>query len=194
MTLEWYPKGTPHTEVDLDPDTPGALMSTLGWSESKLVELFGELTPEEFYRSPAGKWSPDEHLRHLALSLGRTASALGTAPVGGDVAPAGRSYRQLRDDYRAALAAGGKAPPAFVPPPVQVQNANVQAKTVQNVQAAFEALYVHLREPEWTQERLDSVQLTHPLLGQISAREMLFFTVYHNLHHLEGARNSMEQR
>ena len=36
---------------------------------------------------------------------------------------------------------------------------------------------------EWT---LDRLRLPHPALGRLTVREMLFFTLYHNLHHVEN--------
>ena len=42
-----------------------------------------------------------------------------------------------------------------------------------------------LRIPRWSEPALDRYRLPHPLLGQLTVREMLLFTVYHNVHHLE---------
>ncbi len=40
----------------------------------------------------------------------------------------------------------------------------------------------------WTEQELDEYQLPHPLIGNLTVREMLFFTIYHSLRHasLEG--------
>lgn len=35
----------------------------------------------------------------------------------------------------------------------------------------------------WTDEDLDTYNCPHPVLGKISAREMLYFTIYHIRHH-----------
>ncbi len=39
----------------------------------------------------------------------------------------------------------------------------------------------------WSDAQLDRRCLPHPLLGKLSVREMLFFTLYHNLHHVQVA-------
>ncbi len=39
--------------------------------------------------------------------------------------------------------------------------------------------------PGWSEHALDLYRLPHPLLGKLTVREMLLFTVYHNAHHLE---------
>jgi uncharacterized damage-inducible protein DinB len=33
---------------------------------------------------------------------------------------------------------------------------------------------------------LDRLRLPHPALGKLTVREMLFFTIYHNIHHVEN--------
>jgi uncharacterized damage-inducible protein DinB len=36
---------------------------------------------------------------------------------------------------------------------------------------------------KWDEEELDQYLLPHPILGKLTIREMLFFTIYHNLRH-----------
>ena len=38
----------------------------------------------------------------------------------------------------------------------------------------------------WSEKDLDKYKLPHPLLGKLTVREMLFFTIYHNEHHLKA--------
>jgi hypothetical protein len=47
--------------------------------------------------------------------------------------------------------------------------------TVRAVQSAFQ---------RWPEPALDRYQLPHPLLGRLTVREMLAFSVYHHAHHL----------
>ncbi len=35
----------------------------------------------------------------------------------------------------------------------------------------------------WRDSDLDRLRLPHPLLGKLTVREMLYFTLYHNAHH-----------
>jgi hypothetical protein len=35
----------------------------------------------------------------------------------------------------------------------------------------------------WSEAELDAYRLPHPLLGRLSVREMMFFTLLHNRHH-----------
>ena len=36
---------------------------------------------------------------------------------------------------------------------------------------------------KWDETELDQYMLPHPILGKLTVREMLFFTIYHNLRH-----------
>jgi len=36
---------------------------------------------------------------------------------------------------------------------------------------------------KWNESDLDVYLLPHPLIGKLTIREMLFFTIYHNLRH-----------
>ena len=36
---------------------------------------------------------------------------------------------------------------------------------------------------KWDEKELDEYYLPHPILGKLTVREILFFTIYHNLRH-----------
>ena len=37
----------------------------------------------------------------------------------------------------------------------------------------------------WTEKDLDKYRIPHPVLGKLTVREMMFFTINHNYHHLK---------
>ena len=45
-----------------------------------------------------------------------------------------------------------------------------------------------IQAEKWQENEMDLYQLPHPLLGNLTVREILYFTIYHNLRHasLEG--------
>jgi uncharacterized damage-inducible protein DinB len=43
----------------------------------------------------------------------------------------------------------------------------------------------------WSDRNLDRIQLPHPILGKITAREMVFFTIYHGHHHIAAAKSRL---
>jgi hypothetical protein len=106
-----------------------------------------------------------------------------------------RAVAQLREVvefYQARLATGAKATGAYVPPAD-----DVAADRVGELRAAVLGRWgrtnARLRQAveKWNERRLDRVALPHPLLGKLTAREMLFFTLYHNQHHVAAARRRL---
>jgi hypothetical protein len=145
--------------------------------------------PIAAFHAPQGdRWSPATHVRHLT----RSTSPLVTAyrlprwvlrlRFGRTRRPS-RDYTALVADYRAALDAGGQAG-RYAPPadhttvsPMERRAAILGAwhRAVRGLDSAVRG---------WDAASLDQLQLPHPLLGMLTAREMLAFTVYHTVHHL----------
>jgi hypothetical protein len=80
--------------------------------------------------------------------------------------------------YQEKLNAGGKAIGSFVPQPVQVTHRN---SLIIKMTDTVEALARSLEQKD--EAALDAVLLPHPLLGRITMREMMHFTIYHVGHH-----------
>jgi uncharacterized damage-inducible protein DinB len=43
----------------------------------------------------------------------------------------------------------------------------------------------------WSERDLDRLRLPHPLLGLITARELVFFTIHHGPHHIAAAKRRL---
>ncbi len=46
--------------------------------------------------------------------------------------------------------------------------------------------------PRWSEAKLDRYQAPHPALGNLTIREMLYFTLFHNVHHARLVAERME--
>jgi len=175
-----FETGEPRT----GPEVSAGLESLREEAERYLQEL-----PIAAFVKPQGpKWSPADHVRHLSKSTDAVARALRLPKLlvrlrfGRHSGPS-RSFTTLRDDYRALLAAGGTAgrfAPSQKPLPSDLEGYRVQVllswrQGVSSLGSAIE---------RWPEPVLDRCRLPHPLLGLLSVREMLFFTLYHNAHHL----------
>lgn len=92
------------------------------------------------------------------------------------------SYDDLRTRYLGALAAGGEAG-RFAPSPRAESDLHEWRLAIM---ADFARMNHELRKAitPWSESKLDRLQLPHPLLGKLTVREMLFFTLYHQRHHL----------
>src|SRR4029078_11685614 len=45
---------------------------------------------------------------------------------------------------------------------------------------------------KWSERALDRWRVPHPAMGPLTVREMAFFTLYHNTHHVFGAARRLE--
>jgi DinB superfamily len=145
--------------------------------------------PDAVFFAPQGSaWSPAEHIRHLRKSSAPLVTALKLPRLllrmrfGGHRGPS-RSFSEIRELYRGRLSAGataGRFAPAREGP------APDPADRRREIMNAWTAVTVELTAimAGWSEPALDRHQLPHPILGILTVREMLGFTVYHTAHHL----------
>ena len=179
----------------VNPFEPKAPVSGLDISQAlesqheQLRRALEELPIEEFVAPQALKWSPADHARHLHKSARPLVQAL-TAPRivlwwrFGTRGGASGTYADVREAYRARLAKGYGAN-RFAPSAVDIPNDALawRSEILDGWTATVRALSAAARR--WRERALDRYQVPHPLLGKLSMREILFFTLYHNAHHLQ---------
>lgn len=149
--------------------------------------------PDGGFFAPQGQaWSPAEHVRHLQKSSAPLALALKLPRFilrlrfGSRTGPS-RNFARMRELYLAELEAGaraGKFAPTPEPPAAH------PADRRREIMNSWTAVTVDLTGAlaGWTEPALDRQPLPHPILGDLSVREMLSFTVYHTAHHLRRVR------
>ena len=173
------------------PTTLPTIRLALLETEHEVAKYFESLSAEEFARPLDGTWSPAEHLSHLNTAVSAVARGFSVRPWQlrlrfGRARRPSRSYEQLREDYRAVLAAGGKATRAYVP-------AREEAPDREALLARWARVNGRLREAlaGWGEGEMDRVVMPHPLLGKLTARELALFTVYHGTHHVEAVKRRL---
>lgn len=179
-----FATGEPHSAAEI----VAAMTRLHAESEAYLAAI-----PAAEFAMPQGeKWSPADHVRHLSKSTYPLVGALGLPKLllglrFGRSRAESRPFAGLRDLYRATLRETGATAGRFAPSP---QSAPVDAAAAaawqQEVLGKWRGAVsgLALRIPGWSEPALDRYRLPHPLLGKLTVREMLFFTVYHNAHHL----------
>ena len=148
------------------------------------------------FLAPIGDaWSPADNVRHLTKSMRAVTRGLGLPRAFLLVAffarqRPSRSYEAMRDTYRARLAQGASAgkfapgaPPRLNDP--EAARAQIMAYHAVAVSALCESI------ARWPDSLLHRRHLPHPLLGKLTVREMLFFTLYHSQHHVDTVRRRM---
>ena len=182
------------------PWSQAELLAALDAAEGEVRAYFGSLSTADFITRPGDAWSPAEHLRHLNRAVFAVARAFSIPRLllrvrfGRARAPS-RTCLELRDHYRALLAAGGRASGGFVP-----AREDVAVEAVEPYRGRILAHWARANQSlragldRWSETDLERIRLPHPILGLLTAREMVFFTVYHAHHHVEAARRRLPER
>lgn len=152
------------------------------------VEAFNNhisnLNEEAFEATPGGKWSAGQNLDHLIRSI-RPLQLAYSLPkfilklLFGKANRPSRSYEELIVKYETKLKAGGRASGQFIPPIISFEKKENLMKNYDQHKEKLSSKILNQKE-----EYLELYVLPHPLLGKLTLREMLYFTIYHNEHHL----------
>lgn len=153
-------------------------------------EIWNGFSTTEFFFPLGDAWSPADNVRHLlksnrpVLRALRLPKALLVLRFGAGLRDS-RTYSEVREQYLARLAAGVTAG-RFAPRPLGSSDQTEEHRSA--LMAALDQVSESLTAAvsHWREWQLDRLRLPHPALGRLTVREMLFFTLYHNLHH---ARN-----
>lgn len=142
------------------------------------------LDKRKFEVTPDGKWSAGQNLEHLIRSMKPLKYAYGLPKfmlrlLFGKANRPSRSYDELVAKYKRKLKEGGRASRAYIPPVIDFDR---KEKMIRNYQQQASRLIKIIRLHK--EAELDKYILPHPLLGKLTLREMLFFTIHHNEHHL----------
>jgi hypothetical protein len=130
-----------------------------------------------------GKWTAAQQLEHIKRATAPVAMALMVPKwllrwrYGKPNRPP-RDYVGLVKRYKEKLEAGGRASGRFVPPAVPASAVDATVADIRRIIASMTK-----RVSKWSEEELDAYLLPHPLLGKLTVREMLFFTIHHTQHH-----------
>lgn len=179
---------SPKTKQDLLDGIQNGAQTALTW--------FDAIPADAFFTRSGEAWSASDNVDHLIRAIRPVALALKMPKVGLQVAfgtsvpdvrtgegePTSRSYDEICRIYEAAIAQGGQASGVFLPDqkvPVDVEAQKQQL--LEKLNKASESLLDALAK--WDEAELDRYQLPHPLLGKLTVREMLFFSIYHLFRH-----------
>ena len=146
------------------------------------IDFISSLSNEDLIQSQDNKWNPAQQLEHVYLCLRPVKLALSLpniipAILFGKSKKGSRTYESLVEAYQLKLKNGGKSPSMYKP-----------KKSLRDVGKLKIAL-MHLvndisnKLSQFQENDLDSFLLPHPLLGKLTARELIFFALYHVGHH-----------
>ncbi len=142
-----------------------------------------QLDAAQFESAPEGKWSPGEQTDHLLTSIKLMVPAFKLPKLVlrqrfGKANRPSRSYDDLVARYQEKLKLGGKSPERFAPAKITVADRDALLEKLEKTAEKLVKLV-----GKWSEADLDAYILPHPLLGKVTIREMMMFTVYHVGHH-----------
>jgi DinB superfamily len=148
-----------------------------------------------FFRQPEEKWSIAQNVNHLTISANTTSLAfilpkfIVTLYAGKPNRPS-RSYDELVNKYKLKLQQGGRASGRFIPKIISPQTGK---ENLIHSFAEATAKLINTIERKWTDPQLDQYIAPHPLLGKITLRELVYFTIYHTQHHLSIIKERLSE-
>ena len=176
------------------PQTQRELLDAFDRQQSESMEYWTAFDTASFFRQIGASWSPAETVRHLTKSTRPVVKALTTPKLilrfmfGKSRRPS-VSFDELRTRYLGLLAAGGKAG-RFAPSSHVESDLEAWRRSILET---YERVHQDLRKAigRWSEDSMDKLQLPHPLLGKLTVREMLFFTLYHQRHHIDVVKRHL---
>jgi DinB superfamily len=178
------------------PQTREQLLAAFEEQEAGSATYWRAFETAAFFRTIGSSWSPAHTVRHLSKSLRPVVKAL-TMPklllrlMFGRARRPSMTYDDFVARYQKALAEGGKAG-RFGPSERAEEDVEAWRAAIMR---DFAQLNVALRNAirRWPEGKLDRLLLPHPLLGKLTVREMLFFTLYHQRHHIAVVERRLKE-
>ncbi|HYI09498.1 MAG TPA: DinB family protein [Thermoanaerobaculia bacterium] len=178
------------------PQTREQLIAAFEQQERESVAYWSAFDTDAFFRRIGESWSPAETVRHLSKSTRPVVKALATFKIVlrfmfGKPGRVPMTYDGLVARYRQGLAEGGQAG-RFAPSPREESDREAWRRTIMNEAARVNG-ELRTAIARWPESKLDRFQLPHPLLGKLTVREMLFFTLYHQRHHIAVVERHLKE-
>ena len=165
--------------------TKQQIIAELGDSFNSLADICTQVKHEHFNISNDGKWSAGENIQHLVNATKMTNVAFNVPKfvhvlLYGKPGRTSHSCSKVIDNYQKQLEHGAKASGPYIPKKRDYQRELLQ----QRIKVQGDKLIAAINN-KWTEEQLDKYVIKHPILGLLTLRELAYFTIYHNGHHID---------
>lgn len=154
------------------------------------VIQYVETQPDHLFEAAVsdGKWTTGQQIEHLIKSvspiiLGLSGPAILLKTRFGTIKRKEMSFDELFELYHAHLNKGAKASSPYIPDEVPLSTKNSLLKTFDNKRKKLLKVI-----DRWSEKEISEIGAKHPVLGLLSIREVLYFTEFHTLHHLESIK------
>ena len=164
------------------------LINMLTVSNQRVIDWFTTISAENFFARYGEAWSASDNVDHLIKAHKPIAKVLKLPKITlramfGKPAKASMSYEELCQIYREEIARGAQASGRYLPSQESPDSGTETKKKELLEQFSKASTELIAAIEKWEDKELDDYLLPHPILGKLTIREMLFFTIYHNLRH-----------
>lgn len=175
------------------------LVPAVGKVHTEVTKTLKALSFDDLFARSGNQWSAADTLRHLIKSFAPVVFFLRMPKfilwiMFGKSGRKSRRFPAVREAYTKALAHGaqaGRYAPSPTPIPLsEIEAEKVRKKIISKWIKLGERMLLYLRN--WNEDDLDKYQLPHPILGKMTMREILMFTIYHNLHHVDSLQKRLQ--
>ncbi len=155
------------------------------------INYIDSLNEKDFVETPNQKWSAGQQMDHIYRVVKPLVQALQLPHfvlklLFGKANRASKTYEDLVNKYLQKLENGGTATGRFVPKEISI---NQKESLIKKLQQVVEKLISQVNK--LSEKDLDNLIMPHPLLGKITLREMMYFTIYHVEHHQEITKRNL---
>jgi hypothetical protein len=170
------------------------IRQALRQAHEQLIEYVSSLSEADFTFAAGDKWSAGQQMEHICPSLKSLKQIMMLPPfllrwLWGKPNRPGRSYEALVARYQQKLSEGGRATDRFIPKAVPFNKREALALGICSEQEK-----IGRRLDQFSEQELDTLLLPHPLLGKLSLREMMYFSIYHAGHHHKSMARGLKNR
>jgi hypothetical protein len=174
--------------------TQAQLIQQLQHRHEAFAAALAALSDADFEYAAPNKWTAGQQLDHICRSVRPLAWGLmlprwGIRWLYGSANRPSRTYDALVSKYQQKLAEGGRASGAFLPQPIPVSKRTALS---QRLIGLVKRLCRNLTR--FDENALDTLVIPHPLLGKLTLREMMYFSIYHVQHHQALMEEYLKQR
>lgn len=156
------------------------------------IETVNALDEAKFTHSKEEKWTAGQQLDHIFLSVKPLTVAMAlpgfmTKMMFGKANRPSRTYDEVIAKYQEKLEEGGVAPSRFVPKEIPFSAKEDVMKKLKKTLNVLSNQLDRMKE-----NQLDEIVIPHPLLGKMTVREMIYFTIYHGQHHHKATMGNLD--
>lgn len=168
--------------------TKQELIRTFCNNHQEVIEYVNSLTDDEFTYSHNNKWTAGQQYSHVCLTILPFPRALSSKEFilqkFGKINRSTWNYDLVIENYfKTSL----QAPQQFLPEEVKPDQKATITTDIKKALFTIEQLL-----EQYTEEEFDTLVLPHPLLGDLTIREMFYLMGYHATHHLRQTKQNLE--